>query len=49
MFADPDADLPSATEREILASLREVDAERTAPLDALKLLDQWKRKLDGDA
>ncbi len=39
------ASAPSPEEREVLASLRELDAERTTPLDALALLHRLAERL----
>ncbi|MDJ0847415.1 MAG: DNA mismatch repair protein MutS [Myxococcota bacterium] len=44
LFAAPAAD---PAEAEVLAALREVDPERTTPLDALTLLSTFQRRLRG--
>ena len=37
---------PSAAERSVLGTLRELDPERTTPLDALRLLARLRAQLD---
>jgi DNA mismatch repair protein MutS len=47
LFAAPPA--RDANEDAVLAELRASDANRTTPLDALALLDRWRRRLEGGA
>lgn len=42
-FAEPD-DAEETLAQQIIAKLKQLDLDRTTPLDALKLLYQWKRK-----
>jgi DNA mismatch repair protein MutS len=43
--AEPTPEPEDAAGAEVLASLRSADLERLTPIDALKLLDDWRRRL----